>query len=203
MIFDKIKNYRLLLASKSQRRIDLFKQTGLEFTVVDINADESFPQDLHVSEVPLHICQKKSHAYDTSKLKDNDILVTADTVVVLGDSILNKPHDETEAKKMFSILSGNSHKVYTGVCIRNNKFQSVFVEETTVTFGNLSEGDIDFYVKNYKPFDKAGAYGIQEWIGLVGVERIEGCYYNIVGFPMHTFCKHLIKFIERDTKNEQ
>ncbi|MDD3737893.1 MAG: Maf family nucleotide pyrophosphatase [Lentimicrobiaceae bacterium] len=202
MIFDKIKNYRLLLASKSQRRIDLFKQTGLDFTVVDINADESFPRDLHVSEVPLHICQKKSHAYDTSKLKDNNILVTADTVVVFGDSILNKPHDEVEAKKMLSILSDKSHKVYTGVCIRNNKFQSVFVEETTVTFGNLSEGDIDFYVKNYKPFDKAGAYGIQEWIGLVGVERIEGCYYNIVGFPMHTFCKQLIKFIERNTENE-
>ena len=175
---------RLLLASKSPRRRQLLAEMGLPVECVTIDVDEHMTSPLPPDEVAEHLARRKVAAFPKEKIDDDSVLVTADTVVVLDGQVLGKPTDRDEAIAMLHRLSGRSHTVYTGVCLRSNSDEVSFTESTTVCFRELNDKDIDYYVDNYRPYDKAGAYGIQEWIGMVGVERIEGCYYNVMGLPV-------------------
>lgn len=178
------KNLHFILGSGSPRRQQLLREAGFEFDVLITDVDESFPDDLAVDDVPLFLARKKSDA-GVRHCKDNFLLITADTVVALGDKVLNKPVDANEASQMLGILSSKTHKVITGVCLNDGKKQRSFSCTTSVTFSKLTSEEIQYYIQNYKPFDKAGAYGIQEWIGLRCIERIEGSYFNVVGLPVH------------------
>lgn len=177
-------NYRLLLGSGSPRRKELLQQLGWKFEVVKIGCDEDHPAELQGAEIATHLALKKSKAFQ-QPLAENDVLLTADTVVWLEGKHLAKPETHEEAVQMLTALSGKKHEVITGICLRTASFTEVLAETTQVHFSELSEEDIHYYVKEYQPLDKAGAYGIQEWIGLVGIQRIEGCYFNVVGLPVH------------------
>lgn len=176
--------YKLILASNSPRRKELLAGLGLPFEVrVLQDIDESFPDDLPVSEVALYIAGKKADAYRTI-VNDDELIITADTVVIVGDEILGKPVDEADAERMLRQLSGRIHQVTTGVCLLTASQERRFAVTTDVTFKELSDEEIRYYVTTYKPFDKAGAYGIQEWIGYVGVTCLHGSYYNVMGLPV-------------------
>lgn len=176
--------YKLILASNSPRRKELLAGLGLPFEVrVLQDIDESYPDDLPVSEVALYIAGKKADAYRTI-VNDDDLIITADTVVIVGDEILGKPVDEADAERMLRQLSGRIHQVTTGVCLLTASQERRFAVTTDVTFKELSDEEIRYYVTTYKPFDKAGAYGIQEWIGYVGVTCLHGSYYNVMGLPV-------------------
>lgn len=185
--------YKILLASQSPRRQQLIADSGFDMQVIKIDVEEDFNSDLKASEIPEYLAKKKSLAY-TDFIPDNSLVVTADTIVWLGDKVLNKPKDIHEAKEMLKMLSGNMHTVYTGVCIMSNKKSHVFSEATEVYFNQLNDETIDFYLSQYKPLDKAGAYGIQEFIGYVGIQKIVGCYYNVMGFPVSRFIKEIAGF---------
>ncbi len=182
----------LLLGSQSPRRQQLLKETGLEFKVVQIECEEVFPDSLGTEEVAEFLAIKKSKAY--SKPLSNEILITADTIVTIDDQILGKPTDHNDAVRMLRQLSGSQHQVITGVTIRNEKKAFSFSSTTNVWFKNLTDAEINHYVSTYKPFDKAGAYGIQEWIGMIGVSDIEGSYYNVVGLPVCELYQKLKSF---------
>ena len=175
---------RLVLASNSPRRKELLRGLGIDFEVRLIgDIDESYPNGLPANEVPVHISKAKAAAYmDT--MTENEVILTADTVVVCDGEILGKPHDAEDARRMLGLLSGKSHEVITGVTLSTLQWQRSFAVTTVVWFKELSADEICFYVDNYRPFDKAGAYGIQEWIGYVGVQRIEGSYFNVMGLPV-------------------
>lgn len=176
--------YKLILASNSPRRKELLAGLGLLFEVrVLQDIDESYPDDLPVSEVALYIAGKKADAYRTI-VNDDELIITADTVVIVGDEILGKPVDEADAERMLRQLSGRTHQVTTGVCLLTASQERRFAVTTDVTFKELSDEEIRYYVTTYKPFDKAGAYGIQEWIGYVGVTCLHGSYYNVMGLPV-------------------
>jgi septum formation protein len=179
----------LLLGSNSPRRNELLAQLGFDFTKVSITCDEYFSPDMAVGEVAEYLANKKSMAY--SGLQDSDIIITADTVVISEGIILNKPADRVEAIYMLSTLSGKEHSVLTGVCIRSVAKQESFTSETLVKLRKISHEDIAHYVDTYKPYDKAGAYGIQEWFGLALVESISGSFYNVVGLPTDQLYKRL------------
>ncbi|MFT6745011.1 MAG: septum formation protein [Bacteroidia bacterium] len=179
----------ILLGSNSPRRNELLAQLGFDFTKVSITCDEDFSPDMAVGEVAEYLAIKKSVAY--KPLHDSDILITADTVVIAEGIILNKPADRTEAIHMLSTLSGKEHSVQTGVCIRSVDKQESFTSETVVKLRKISQDDIAHYVDTYKPYDKAGAYGIQEWFGLALVESISGSFYNVVGLPTDQLYKRL------------
>lgn len=180
-----------ILASKSPRRHFLLKEAGFDFEVQTLDVDESFDAKLKKEEVPLFLAKKKAMTFES---KDK-IIVTADTVVSLQDEIINKPGGEGEAVEMLLKLSGQKHTVYSGVCIRKGESFHCFYEETEVFFKELTQEEIKHYVKNYQPFDKAGAYGIQDWIGYIGVSRINGCFYNVMGFPVSRFYQEFTKFL--------
>lgn len=189
-------NYIILLASKSPRRQELMQLLDLKFEIPDpIEVEETYPLTLPPEKVPEYLSQKKAAAY-LSSLKENEILVTADTVVILESEILGKPHSENEAKEMLRKLSGNTHKVVTGVTISSLSGQKSFSAVTEVDFDTLSSEDIDHYVEKYHPLDKAGAYGIQEWIGAVGIKGIRGSFYNVMGLPVHRLYHELQTFID-------
>ncbi|KHJ37491.1 septum formation protein Maf [Pedobacter glucosidilyticus] len=173
-------NTKLYLASKSPRRQELLNLMGYSFEMLLKDVDESYPGDLALTEVAAFIADKKAAAID---IPDDGILITADTIVLINDEILGKPTDETDAITMIGKLAGRKHQVITGVSVRSAVKQITFSEETLVYFNPLSLDEISYYVKNHKPFDKAGAYGIQDWIGLVAVNRIEGSYTNVMGLP--------------------
>jgi len=179
----------IILGSNSPRRNELLAQLGFEFTKVSITCDEYFSPDMAVGEVAVYLANKRSMAY--SGLQDSDILITADTVVISEGIILNKPADRAEAIYMLSTLSGKEHSVQTGVCIRSVAKQESFTSKTVVKLRKISQEDIDHYVDTYKPYDKAGAYGIQEWFGLALVECISGSFYNVVGLPTDQLYKRL------------
>lgn len=179
----------IILGSNSPRRNELLAQLGFEFTKVSITCDEYFSPDMAVGEVAEYLANKKSMAYP--RLQDSDILITADTVVISEGIILNKPADRAEAIHMLSTLSGKEHSVQTGVCIRSVAKQESFTSKTAVKLRKISQEDIDHYVDTYKPYDKAGAYGIQEWFGLALVESISGSFYNVVGLPTDQLYKRL------------
>lgn len=181
---------QITLASGSPRRKELLSSLGIDFQVKTKPIDEAFPADLPTSEVATYIAKAKAEAF-TEDIGTNELIITADTVVVLGNEILAKPADKKEAQEMLQALSGSTHLVITGVCILTSEGFQTFDETTSVVFKQLSAQEIDYYIDNYKPFDKAGAYGIQEWIGMVGIERIEGDYYNVVGLPLQKVYSHL------------
>jgi septum formation protein len=184
---------KIVLASQSPRRSKLLIDSGFEIEIVKIDVEENFPAHLKAQEIPEYLAAKKNMAY-TETLQENEILVTADTIVWLNDGVLNKPESMEEARGMLKQLSGNMHTVYSGVCARSQTQNCVFSEKTDVYFGDISDSMIDFYLSEYKPLDKAGAYGIQEFIGYVGIEAINGCYYNVMGFPIHRFITELKAF---------
>ena len=175
---------KLLLASKSPRRRQLLAELGYPVEIVSVDVDEHLDTPLPAHEVAEYLACRKSEAYPEELLTDDVVLVTADTVVVLDGQVLGKPASRDEAVTMLHNLAGRSHEVYTGVCLRTPQRRSAFTEQTVVHFAPLSEAEIDYYVDHYRPYDKAGAYGIQEWIGMVAVSRIEGCYYNVMGLPV-------------------
>lgn len=186
--------YRLVLASNSPRRRELLAGLGLDFEVrVMDGIDESYPDDIAVGEVPLFISRSKAAAYAAS-IADDELVITADTVVAADDLILGKPADRAEAVKMLHLLSGRRHRVVTGVTFTTKERTHSFSVTTDVWFSKLSDEEIGWYVDNCRPFDKAGAYGIQEWIGYVGVERIDGSYFNVVGLPVQRLYRELLSF---------
>lgn len=179
----------LILASKSPRRQELLRGMGLEFTILQQEADESYPPGLLPREVAEHIAANKAGAFDTEAINDN-LLLAADTIVVLEDELFGKPAGREAAIRMLEKLSGRQHEVITGVALRSREWLTTFADVTTVCFAPMSGQEISFYVDNYRPFDKAGAYGIQEWIGYNKIIRIEGSYTNVVGLPtekLYTF----------------
>lgn len=182
----------ILLGSQSPRRNQLMEEMDLSFRKVSIHTDENFPSDLVAEEVPVYLSQKKASAYE--QLKDNEILITADTVVILDQQILEKPENNKEAIQMLSRLSNHQHWVITGVCLTSTQKQTSFAGKTQVFFKELTNEQIEYYVKKYQPMDKAGAYGIQEWIGKIGIEKIEGCFYNVMGLPTVQLYEKLQEF---------
>lgn len=182
---------RLVLASNSPRRKELLRGLGIDFEVRLIrDIDESFPAALPVSDVAVHISKAKATAYlDT--MAENEVVLTADTVVVCDGQILGKPQDAEDARRMLGLLSGKSHEVITGVTLSTLQWQRSFAVTTVVWFKELTADEIGFYVDSYRPFDKAGAYGIQEWIGYIGVQRIEGSYFNVMGLPVQRIYEEL------------
>ena len=176
--------YRIVLASNSPRRKELLAGLGMPFEVrVLKDIDESYPEDLPVSEVALYIAGKKADAYRAA-LAEDELVITADTVVIVDDEILGKPVDEKDAERMLRLISGRTHQVTTGVCMLTRENERRFAVTTDVTFKQLSDDEIHYYITKYKPFDKAGAYGIQEWIGYIGVTGLHGSYYNVMGLPI-------------------
>ncbi len=185
--------YKILLASASPRRRELIAQLGFDYSIVKApDTDEIVPEDLYREDIAIHLAKEKSESF--TNLKDDEILVTADTIVWIDGKVLGKPIDYSDAFEMLSLLSGKEHYVITGVCLRSTKKTVTFHAETMVRFAKLSDDEIRFYINNDKPYDKAGAYGIQEWIGKIGVEHIEGSYYNVVGLPVQKLYRELIKF---------
>lgn len=189
-----LSGYNIILASNSPRRQELL--SGLEFnyevkTLPDI--DESFPPSLKGEEIAKYIAKEKADAYKNNIERDT-LLITADTIVLLGNKVYGKPKDESDAKQMLHELSGNTHQVVTGVCITTKLKQHVFSVSSEVRFAQLEDEEINHYVSKYKPFDKAGAYGIQEWIGYIAVEYISGSYFNIMGLPVQRLYQELKKF---------
>ena len=184
LLQDRLKDYRLILASASPRRRELLAACDLEFVLADkFECEECYPADLEADKVAEYLSQLKSNAYPHA-LGEKDILLTADTVVILGDKILGKPHSAEEARDMIASLSGATHKVVTGVTLRTAKQTISFSAESLVSFRTLEAEEVRYYVEKYRALDKAGAYGIQEWIGYIGIEGIEGSFYNVMGLPV-------------------
>ena len=181
----------IILGSQSPRRRELMAGLDLPFTAISIDADESFPASLQAGEIPYHISRAKARAYE-SKLQENQLLITADTIVWLDGKMLGKPHDESEAIAMLQQLRNKTHQVYTAVtfALKGKELETV-VDKTDVTFGDLSDDEITHYVQKYRPLDKAGAYGVQEWIGYVACTQMKGSYFNVMGFPIHLVYRKL------------
>ena len=195
LLHDKLKNYRLILASQSPRRRQLLSDAGLEFTLADrFECDETYPQDMPAEDVAEYLSRLKSDAYP-EPLAEGDILLTADTVVIANNRVLGKPSDRAEAIEMISLLSGCDHEVITGCTLRTATRQRSFSVRSKVHFRALDREEIEYYVDCYRPFDKAGAYGIQEWIGYVGIEGIEGSFYNVMVLPVQRLYSILKEFI--------
>ena len=195
LLQDRLKNYRLILASASPRRRELLAACDLDFTLAEkFECEECYPAALATEKVAEYLSQLKSNAYPHA-LEEKDILLTADTVVILGDKILGKPHSEEEAIEMISSLSGATHKVVTGVTLRTTSRTISFSAESLVSFRKLETEEIYYYVEKYRPLDKAGAYGIQEWIGYIGIEGIEGSFYNVMGLPVQRLYSALKELI--------
>lgn len=190
-----LNSYNIILASASPRRRQLLTELGLIFAAVQNgNDDESFPEGLDGAEAALYLAAKKSHSF-TGQLDERTILITADTIVWLDGKVLPKPADREEAIQMIRHLSGTCHKVYTAVTIRSLNTERSFCSSTDVYFDELTDEEILYYVDNFKPLDKAGAYGIQEWIGLTGVKRIDGSYFNVMGLPVQELYRNLTGFV--------
>ena len=188
LLQDRLKNHRLILASASPRRRELLAACDIDFTLAEkFECDERYPADLEADKVAEFLSQLKSNAYPHT-LKEGDILLTADTVVIAGGEILGKPKDNADAERMLKILSGATHKVVTGVTLRTPSHTISFSAESLVTFRVLENEEIAYYIEKYRPLDKAGAYGIQEWIGYTAIEGLQGSFYNVMGLPMQKVC---------------
>lgn len=176
-------DHKIILASKSPRRQMLLTETGIDFTVKPVDIIEDVQINLAVDEIAQHIAEQKAKQFPF--LKENVIVVAADTTVIINDKILGKPVGKEQAREMLGLLSGKAHRVTTGVCIKNRHQIISFSDTTIVQFKVLTDNEIDYYIKNYEPYDKAGSYGIQEWIGMIGITRIEGSYFTVMGLPIH------------------
>jgi len=193
MLNDKLKNYNIILASSSPRRQQFLRDLGLQFTVQTIDIEEVYPKYLHGNEITSFLAELKANAFE-DEMNEKDILITADTIVRFSGKILGKPKDAIDAKNMLKELSGQHHEVITSICIKTTKASKIINDTTIVYFEKLSDEEIDYYIDSFKPFDKAGSYGIQEWIGFIGVRKIEGNYTTVMGFPVHKFYKEMMKF---------
>jgi len=191
MIFKNLINKKIILASKSPRRQELLRGLGIPFEIRTKEIDEDFPNTIDTIDVASFLAKKKAEAFE---LSIDEILITSDTAVLLTNRILNKPQNTEEAIEMLKSISGKTHKVCTGVCIKSIEKEVLFSDFTTVTYKPLSTDEIEYYIKHFKPFDKAGSYGIQEWIGFIGIEKIEGCYYNVMGLPLSKLYQELLDF---------
>ena len=196
MLIDKIKSYNIILASQSPRRQQLLKGLNIEFETIVREVEEVFPSNITREEIPRYLCELKSKAFEDDFFDERKIVITADTIVWINDKVLGKPKDFDDAVRIIKTLSGNKHEVITGVCLRSKNKTHIFHAESDVYFRNLSDEEIKWYVENYKPYDKAGAYGVQEWIGYVAIERIEGSYFNVMGLPTQKLYIELEKYID-------
>ena len=192
MLHEKFKNKNILLGSQSPRRLELLKGLGLEFSVVKIESDETYPHDLVREEITEHISKNKAEAY--INLQSNEILITADTLVWLDNLVLGKPVDEEDAFQMIQRMAGKTHEVFTSVTLKSTKKNITFSETTQVHLDEFTHEEIRYYIQNFKPFDKAGAYGIQDWLGYAKISNINGCYYNVMGLPLRKLYRELIEF---------
>ena len=185
--------YQIILGSNSPRRQELLKSLGFTFLNKPINADESFPINLLAEEIPLYLAEKKADAYEDD-LRDTEILITADTIVWCEGKVFNKPANFVEGKKMLEALSGKMHEVFTGVCLKSGNKQTTFYDVSKVYFKKLKPEEIEYYLINFTPYDKAGGYGVQDWLGYIGIDKIEGSFYNVMGLPVKELYEELIKF---------
>lgn len=186
-----LSKYNIVLASNSPRRKELLSGLDIDYEIQILpDIDESYPSNLQGEDIPIYIANKKADAY-ISQMAENTMLITADTIVLLDDVVYGKPKDAEDAKRMLRILSGKTHQVITAVCITTKSKQRSFAVSSEVKFAILDENEIEYYVTNYKPFDKAGAYGVQEWIGYIAVENISGSYFNIMGLPVQRLYNEL------------
>lgn len=190
-MLDNLKKYKIILASNSPRRRELLSGLGVDYEVKIVpGIDETYPESLNGEEIPVYIAQEKANAYRAS-LQPDELVITADTIVYVDGMVLGKPVDEADACRMLRMLSGRTHQVITGVCLTTIDFQKSFASVTEVTFDTLSDEEIGYYVEKYRPMDKAGSYGVQEWIGFVGVTGLKGSYYNVMGLPVQRLYKEL------------
>ena len=194
MLIEKLKNFTIILGSASPRRKQLLTELGIEFSIKTTQKEEKYPENLDGAEIAEFLAKQKAEVI-SKELTGNYLLITADTIVIQNNEILHKPTDKDEAQRILQNLSGKSHKVISGVCIKSAKKEVVFSSETEVTFNKLSEDEILYYIDNFKPFDKAGSYGIQQWIGYIGIEKIKGSYNNVVGLPTAELYQKLKLFI--------
>lgn len=192
-MLDNLEKYKVILASGSPRRRELMAGLGVNYEVRILpDVDESYPDTLQGEEIPLYIAKEKADAY-IPMMQPDELIITADTIVWLDGKVLGKPRDREDALQMLRTMSGRTHEVFTGVCITTTDWQRSFTAQTEVRFATLSEDEIIYYVDNFKPMDKAGAYGVQEWIGFIGVENLSGSYYNIMGLPVQRLYRELLK----------
>ena len=191
MLKEKLSNYEIILASQSPRRIKFFNELDIQFKSVKLDFDESYPNNLMAEQITDFIADKKA-SYYSELLNKNTIVITSDTIVWLNKEAIGKPKDNENAKEILQTLSGNTHKVITSFCIKTLESKNIVNDTTEVTFKNLTEKEIDFYIKNNKVLDKAGAYGIQDWIGYIGITNIKGTYNNVMGLPTHSLYKELM-----------
>ena len=190
MLREKLKNYNVILASGSPRRQQFFKELDFEFNIQVKEIEEKFPKHLKGAEITDFLANLKSQAF--TNLTEKDLLITSDTIVWLENKALGKPKNKQEAYAMLKELSGKKHEVITSISIRNNNFQKIINDTTVVYFKEISDKEITYYINNYNPYDKAGAYGIQEWIGFIAIDKMEGSYFNVVGLPVHKLFKELM-----------
>jgi len=191
MLKEKLSNYEIILASQSPRRIKFLNELDIQFKSVKLDFDESYPNNLMAEQITDFIADKKA-SYFSEMLNKNTIVITSDTIVWLNEEAIGKPKDNKNAKEILQTLSGNTHKVITSFCIKTLESKNIVNDTTEVTFKNLSDKEIDYYIKNNKVLDKAGAYGIQDWIGYIGITNIEGTYNNVMGLPTHLLYKELM-----------
>ena len=192
-LLKKLAGTEILLASASPRRQQLLSDLGIQFKVMNLNVEEQFPEKLQRESIPLYLSRLKAEAAK-AKLGENELVITADTIVWLGNQVLNKPADLAQARWMLNRLSGRTHEVITAVCLTSLKKSLSFYVVTEVVFRTLKEEEILYYTETFRPLDKAGAYGIQEWIGYVGVEKIDGSYFNVMGLPVKELYEELLAF---------
>ena len=186
-------DYNFILASKSPRRKQLLYSLGIEFQVKTKEVEENYPENLTKEEIPVFLAELKAQPF-LSDLKESDLLITADTIVWIHGQVLGKPQNETEAKYMLQKLSGNKHQVISGVCLTSSVKQKSFYAISEVQFKRLTISEIEYYISESNPFDKAGGYGIQEWIGVIGITHIEGSFYNVMGLPIQKLYEEIQKF---------
>ena len=192
-MLENLNKFHIILASKSPRRKQLLSELGITFDVQSMEVDEVFPLQLPVNEIPEYLAKLKAEPFK-NQLTDNDLIITSDTIVTIENEVLGKPANYTEAFEMLQKLSGKGHEVATGVCLLSKNKEIIFTSVTEVYFKNFTKEEIDYYINQYKPYDKAGAYGIQEWIGHIGVEKIVGSYFNVMGLPIQRLYEELCKF---------
>lgn len=186
-------SWNIILASKSPRRQNLLKELGFDFEIKTKEIEEIFPLELKREQVAVYLSELKANAF-IEDLKEQDLVITSDTIVCLGEEIIGKPTDREDAINMLGKLSGNKHEVITAVTLFSNQKKKTFYEVTEVYFKQLTSSEIEYYIDNYKPFDKAGSYGIQEWIGYIAIEKINGSYFNVMGLPVKRVYEELIEF---------